>query len=545
MAEIAKTRKHPRVSSIWIIPGLAIAIGLWMLINGLMKQDIVVNIRFSAAQGIAEGRTKIKSREIEIGIVESIKLSEDFSEVIVRARIDRDAEELLRDDARFWVVKPRIGVSGISGVNTLISGVYIELDPGKGFAGQRSFTGLDEAPVTTSYERGLRVLLSSNSVGTVQVSDPVLYRGRTVGKVVAANFNPSNQLFEYDLHISEPFDQAVSSNTRFWKANAISLEATTEGFSFSAESLESFIAGGIAFDLPKKRAPGRQVEDGRRYKLYADQSDIDEFPYNYYLEYLVLFNSSVRGLFPDASVEYRGIKVGHVVDVSFEYLEKDAISGTDEIPVPALIRIFPGHLNLEDSPDSVESLREIIESRVSNGLKAELAYASFITQSLYVSLDYFEKAENDAIGSLGEYATLPTQGSGIELIEKQVVAILDQLASLPLKEAIESFNTTATSASETMASLKQSVESLNSILENQTTQDLPQSITETLSQVSDTLRVYSADSEVYQNLNGTIRKLESSLKEFEQVMQNLDQKPSSLIFSKPAGPDPEPKAARK
>jgi len=544
MPETAKTRKHPRVSSIWIIPALAIGIGAWMIVDGFLRGDPTVSIRFAAAQGITEGRTKIKAREIEIGVVESIKLSEDFSEVIVNARINRDASDLLREDARFWVVKPRIGVTGVSGINTLISGVYIELDPGKGEPGKRSFDGLDEAPVTSSYERGLRVQLSSDSVGTVQIFDPVLYRGRTVGNVVSANYNPSNHLFEYDLHIEEPFNKAITTSTRFWKANALSLNATTEGFSFKAESFESFLSGGVAFDLPKKRASGDPVENGHQFRLFAHAADIDKHPYVHYLEYLLLFNNSVRGLFPDASVEYRGIKIGHVVDVSFDYLEDHAISDTEEIPVPALIRIFPGHLNMDDDEWSVEILRGIIEKRTRNGLRAELAYASFITQSLYVSIDYFDHSENEGIGTLAGRRTFPTQSSGIEQLEKQVAQILDNLAALPLDETVTKLGTVADSANAAMQSLSNSVASLNQLLQNQATQSLPQSIKEALTQLKETLNSYSDGSEVYQNTNAALRKMERTLQDLQRVLQNLEQKPSSLIFSKPAGPDPEPKAPR-
>lgn len=543
MTEEAKTRRHPRISSIWIIPALAVAIGAWMLISELLKQDATVTIRFDSGQGIAANRTKIKARSVDIGTVESITLSEDFSQAIITARIDHNATGLLRDDARFWVVRPQIGTSGITGVSTLISGVYIGMDPGQGEPGRRSFEGLDSPPVTAA-EEGLRLRLASDSVGGVQAADPVLYRGRAVGKVISSSFDPETQHFTYDIHIEEPFDQAVSANTRFWKASALSLEAGTEGFSFTAESIESIIAGGISFDLPKKSSPSEKAEDGSVFHLYSDYSEINKHPYNHYVEYLLLFTESVRGLFPEASVEYRGIKVGHVVDVSFDHLQEAAIIGSGEIPVPALVRLYPGHLDMEDSADSAKALQEIIEKRVANGLRAELRYASFLTQSLYVSLDFFSKFERADIETVGEYKTLPTRESGIELLEQRFSDVLEKINALPLEEALADVRETSQAASKTLGSLSSSAESLNRILDTDAAREIPERLGVALDQTRTAMEGLSQGSSLYRSADDAIRELERALSEFERLMRDIEKKPSSLLFSRPAKPDPIPKAPK-
>lgn len=543
MPEEAKTRRHPRVSSIWIVPAVALAIGAWMLISGLLKRDATITIRFDSAQGISANRTKIKARSVDIGTVESIRLSEDFSQAIVTARIDHDATNLLREEARFWVIRPQIGTRGITGVGTLISGVYIEMDPRGGKPGRRSFEGLGSPPVTAS-EVGLRLKLNSASVGGVHAADPVLYRGRPVGKVLSSSFDPESQRFTYEIHVEAPFDQAVSSNTRFWKASAFSLEAGTEGFSFSAESIESIIAGGISFDLPKNSVPSKQAESGNVFNLYSNYSEINKYPYNHYVEYLLLFTDSVRGLFPEASVEYRGIKVGHVVDVSFEYLEEQTIIGGDEIPVPALVRLYPGHLDMEDSAESAKALQEIIEKRVANGLRADLRYASFLTQSLYVSLDYFRNIEPAEIGTFGEYRAFPTQESGIELLEQKVSEILEQISSLPLQETIADIRKTSQTASETLDALSVSVANLNRILDTDATRELPQRLADTLEQIKTAMAGLSEESSLYRGSEDAMQGLERAIKQFERLLRDVENKPSSLLFSRPAKPDPIPRAPK-
>ena len=236
-----------KISPIWIVPLLALLQGLWMLYDYLSSQGPVISIAFETAEGLEAGKTRIKPRSVEVGTVDSVTLNKTMNGVIVTARLNSDTGALLTEDARFWVVRPRIGNSGVSGLGTLLSGAYIELAPGRGKKGRRKFTGLEDIPLTATGTPGLAVTLFGEGRQALSVADPVLYRGFKVGQVEGVQFDTEARLAKYRLFINAPYDSLISANTHFWNISGIELEANAEGVNISAGSLESFLSGGVTF----------------------------------------------------------------------------------------------------------------------------------------------------------------------------------------------------------------------------------------------------------------------------------------------------------
>ncbi len=241
-----------RLPAIWLVPVVAVVLGIYMVIYTVMTEGPEITIIFSTAQGIEAGRTKISSLSVEVGLVEGVTLNEDLDSVTVVARLERENASLLRDDSRFWVVRPRLGAGGISGLSTLLSGAYIELEPGSGApSARRDFVGLDDIPVTAVGTPGLGLVLISERAGAVSPGQPVLYHGYRVGRVETTVFDPDARRVRHGVFIEEPFDKLVNQSTQFWDAGGIVVRTGAGGLLVDVESLQSLLIGVVAFGVPE------------------------------------------------------------------------------------------------------------------------------------------------------------------------------------------------------------------------------------------------------------------------------------------------------
>jgi paraquat-inducible protein B len=256
----ATVSERRRISAIWLVPIVALVLGIWMVIHTLRSQGPEITVVFSSGASIEAGKTKIKFRDVEVGRVESVGLADDHESVVVTARLDKGAAPLLREDTQFWVVRPRVGPGGVSGVGTLLSGGYLQLAPGTGKEGRRDFVGLDEPPVTPAGTPGLHFKLVAEHSGSVGSGAPILYKGFRVGRIESAEFDVASQKMQYGAFIEAPYDELVTSATRFWNASGISVSATADGIQVQTASLEAVLVGGVVFGLPEGVEPGGPVE---------------------------------------------------------------------------------------------------------------------------------------------------------------------------------------------------------------------------------------------------------------------------------------------
>ncbi len=272
--DLTQAKKKPRrrgLSSIWIVPIIAIAIGGWMVYYNISTTGPRVILEMNSADGIQAGKTLIKARNVEVGKVESMRLSDDHGHVIITAQMNKDSERLLKSDTRFWVVKPRIGREGISGLGTLWSGAYIELMPGQEEQTQRRFEVLEEPPIAKMHKDGLRVKLHSENADRLSVGDPVIYNGFDVGRIESADFKMDDRQMHYRIFIEDKYRELVTENTRFWSASGVSLELNAGGMQVDMGTLESVIGGGITFGIPEDLPPGDQVGESFVFTLYDSE----------------------------------------------------------------------------------------------------------------------------------------------------------------------------------------------------------------------------------------------------------------------------------
>src|SRR3954467_4076523 len=273
--EPAVKRGRRRLSVVWLVPLVAAAIAVWLAVTPLREKGPTVSVAFKTAEGLEAGKTKIRYKDIEVGTVEDVRLSDDLKGVVAVAELRKQVEPFVTEGTRWWVVRPRVGASGVSGLGTLISGAYIGLDPGRGER-TLSFTGLEEPPPMTSDVPGRRFALHADGLGSVDQGSPVYYRGLRVGRVLGRTLDDDRRSFTFAVFVDAPHDRLVRDTSRFWNASGIDVSVGAGGVDVSTESLQSILAGGVAFDTPGIEAPGEEATAGHAFRLYESKRKVDE-----------------------------------------------------------------------------------------------------------------------------------------------------------------------------------------------------------------------------------------------------------------------------
>lgn len=481
---LATVRNKRRISRIWTIPLVSLALGLWMLSYSITHQGPNFEIQFKNADDLVAGKTKIKLLSVDIGVVDSIILTDDVSGVVVNARLDKQYAELLNEDTQFWVERARVGTSGVTGLSTLLSGAYIKVLPGNSEQEQDVFVGLETPPLTDVNTPGVRLLLESKNASAISTGDPVLFNGYQVGGVESMTLDETSQTIKYDVFIKAPFHNLVTENVRFWDISGISMKASPRGFDVTMGSLDTLLAGGLSFSLPPQFPPGDQVSNGAQFQLYSSLDKTLEKHYRQRVYYVVSFTQPVGGLAEGTPVIYRGINVGQVEKVLLKELIEQDLTGTGA-PIPVLLYIEPARLELGDHPDSVPQLEKLIRSSVQNGLRASLTTGNLITGSQLIALDFYPDQPSAELGQFNEYTQIPSISGGIEQIQQSLVQLLDKLNKLPLEQTVEGAN-------RTIAQLNASLESLDSLLQSDDIQGVPAQLNHSLEELDATLSSFDA-----------------------------------------------------
>ena len=425
------------------------------------------------------------------------------------------------------MVRPRIGKGGISGLSTVLSGGYIQIAPGESSEKRTKFVGLEEPPVTPAGTPGLRINLTADRAGSVSVGDPILFEGYTVGWVETEEFDPETKGMRYEIFIEAPYDHYINTSTRFWDVSGISVTAGADGFEAQVGSLESLVVGGVEVGLPDGMVPGASVESGAEFRLYESRAAVNERPYKHTIEFVVEFAQSVRGLNPGAPVEFRGLPVGRVERIMLTEFTRGGLQGKER-PIPVLISLTPGRLELPDSQAGVDNLKESIGIAVPRGLRATLATGNLLTGSLYVSVDNYPDAPKAELGEFAGRPTIPSIESGLGGIEQRITVLLDRLNELPLDE--------------TVTELQGTLASINKIFASEAMQSMPASLDATLAELRTTVASFSGDSELQARLLPVVTELEQTLVSLRGVLDTIEEQPNALIFNRKFRDDPRPPA---
>ncbi|EGR4190341.1 intermembrane transport protein PqiB [Vibrio cholerae] len=528
----AEVSAQKQLSAIWIIPILALAMGLWMLFQYVNSTGPKITLVLPTADGLEVGKTQIKALNVNVGVITDIKLSDDYRHIIATAQMVKDADRMLREDSLLWVVKPRIGKEGISGLDTLLSGAYIQLQPGQSKTFQDEFSVLDLPPIAPPDAKGLRLILTNKEAGKLSVGDPVMYEGFTVGRVESTQFDVENKKAQYQLFIFAPYDKLVNTRSFFWLNSGINLQLNAEGLEFSLGSIESLLKGGVTFGQLQDDDSGQQItQQMTEFLLFDDVKQIREGMYGDYIEFVMMFDESVRGLKPLAPVEYRGLRIGTVTKIPLKTESSNIYINIKRIPV--LVRIELGRLYDNFGTTDLPNLKKRMQDEFAKGLKASLKTGNLVTGALYIDTDYFPDEPADPLTQFDGYPMFPTKQGGFAEVQKQVTELLRKLNGLPMDDTLASLNSTLKTSEALLASAER-------ILKKQETQKLPADIQASLKQLETTLGGFGPESTVYRELETTLRELNQVMAEFKPVLRTINEKPNALIFGESNTADPIP-----
>ncbi len=539
----AIVRRRRRWSSVWLVPAIALALAGWLVWKHYRDQGPLATVSFETADGIAAGKTEVRCRSVRVGFVETVDLAKDLRSVIVRLRIDPDAAHLLREGTRLWVVRPRVSASELSGLGTLITGAYIELEPGEGPTGVQHFQGLEEPPVTSSSVPGLRLTLVAEEAGSLVAGSPIYYRGYEVGRVERRTLNLEQRRVLFEIFIADTYASLVRKGTCFWNTSGIDINAGADGFQISTPSLQAMVSGGAAFAVPKGGTGGGPAENGDIFQLYTNEAAAQASTFNPDRRCLLFFDQSVRGLKPGAPVEYRGLPLGRVVEISF----KHSPSGDSRVPI--LIEIDADILRRASDANLDES--QLLRDAVRRGLRARLSTGSLLTGALFVEFDFIADAPPAEISHVDDIAVIPTQSSGLLQMEAKVNAILTKLEALPLEETFTKFgkaadeiSITIAEARGTLAEAEKALAEARKLLASDSTQGLTAEIDATLREIRASVTSLGPQGAVQGDLARTLDELRSALRSFKTLSDSIEEKPNSLLFGRESSGNPIPRAKR-
>ncbi|PBX20572.1 mammalian cell entry protein, partial [Pseudomonas aeruginosa] len=325
MSDLPSPKKHKTSnwSAIWVLPLVALAIGAWLAWRAFDQAGVDIQVRFESGDGIQANKTEVLYKGISVGKVTDLHVSKDIKGVVATIEIKKEAQEYLSKDTRFWLVKPRVSLAGVTGLETLVSGVYIAVDPVKGEKEERYFTALKEPPPLSDKLPGLHLTLKADRLGSLEQGSPVFYRQIQVGQVKSFQLGDDQRTIEIKVHIEPAYADLVRKHTRFWNASGISISGGLSGFKVHSESLLTLVAGGIAFSTPENRTDSPPTDPSKPFRLYDDYDAAQAG-----LRVKLKMND-VSGIDPGRTpVMFNGVQVGLVKSID---MGKDYSSATADL----------------------------------------------------------------------------------------------------------------------------------------------------------------------------------------------------------------------
>ncbi|SDE41296.1 paraquat-inducible protein B [Variovorax sp. CF079] len=519
-------RRNWLPSLIWLIPIVAALVGIALVARILLDRGPEVVLTFKTAEGLEAGKTAVKYKDVQIGTVQTIRLAGDRSHVRVLVQLTKEAKSFTAEDTRFWVVRPRLDTSGISGLGTLLSGAYIGADAGSSKETAGEFTGLEVPPIVTRDASGRQYLLRARDVGSLDIGSPVYFRRIKVGQLAAYELDGDGRGVTLRVFVNAPYDKLVGVNTRFWHASGFDVELSASGVKLRTQSLATVLLGGIAFQAPDD-AMGPAAQENAAFTLAADETAAMKAPDGPSQTLLLYFNQSLRGLSPGAVVDFRGVEIGEVKSIGVEFDRQE-----NQFKMPVLIQVYPDRLRrgAGNEPDeSRYAQTERLRFLVNKGLRAQLRTGNLLTGQVYVALDFFPKAPPVKININQNPIEMPTVPNSLDEIQAQIGEIASKLNKVPFEEISADLRKTLATLNKTLGSAEQLAGRLNNDVAPEMTAAM-KDVRKTLNAADKTL---ADDSPLQQDMRQTLQEVTRAAGSLRILTDYLERHPESLIRGKP------------
>jgi len=509
-------------SLVWVVPLVAALIGIALVVKSVTGRGPAITIVFDNAEGLEPGKTQVKYKDVEIGLVKTISLSKDQSHVEIAVQLTKQAENFAVKDTRFWVVRPRIGATGVSGIGTLLSGAYIGVDVGHSGETQTRFTGLETPPPITGDQKGHRFTLHGDSLGSIDIGSPIFYRRMQVGQVYGISLDKDGTGVTMQVFVAAPYDQYVGTNSRWWHASGVNVRLDSSGFVVDTQSLAAILVGGLAFQNPPGQQTGPQAAEKADFRLASNETDAMRAPDGIPLRAVMNFNQSLRGLSVGAVVDFRGIALGQVTDIGVDYDPQ-----THAFTMPVTLALYPDRLRRRahgaaiPEPGTTAS-RDLLQRLIKRGMRGQLRNGNLLTGQLYIALDIFPNAAPVKFDATSDPVELPTIPNTLDALQTQVADIAKKLDRIPFDQIGSNLN----------ASLKNA----DALFTRLNTEVVPQA-RDTLAAAQQTFGSAEAtlqqDSPMQSDVHQALQELTRTLQSLNALADYLERHPESLVRGKP------------
>lgn len=527
-------KRRSFIQAVWIIPIIAAIIGISLAVKSYTDQGPIITITFKSGEGMEAGRTKIKYKEVQIGEVKNIVIAEDHSHVIVTAELTREAKGFAVKDSRFWVVRARISGGTVSGLGTLMGGSYIGVDAGKSMEWRDDFVGLERPPVVTMDVPGQSFVLHAKDMGSLDIASPVYYHRMQVGEVTGYELDKDGNELTINIFVRAPYDKFVKTNTFFWNAGGVNLSLDGNGLKINTESMAAILLGGISFQSMDERADALPVPSSSTFILYANKEEAMKRPESVVETYVLVFKESVRGLQVGAPVDLRGVAVGEVTKINL-----DLDSTTKEFTVPVEVEFYPERLRAsyrhKSRKDVSMDSRELLNTLVEHGFRAQLRGGNLLTGQLFVALDFFPKSPPANMEWGKKPPEFPTITGNLGQLQETLMQIARKIEKLPLEEL-------SGDVRQTIRSLDSTLKSADKLIKNMDDAVVPEAksvlgdVRKTLDDARKTLsganQALSADAPLQNEIRDTMREMRRAAESLRVLGDYLDRHPESLIRGK-------------
>ncbi len=508
--------KKSELPLVWFLPLIALLVSGWLIAKSINDKGPVITISFPTAEGLEVDKTKIKYLNVEIGKVTAISINEDLKTILITAQMNNTADRYLNQHTSFWVVRPQVGLGGISGLGTLLSGPYIEIKPGDG-SSEEHFTGLATAPVLKDSDEGTHFILQTTNLGSMKPGTPINFHGINVGEVLSHSLSEQADAIRLSIFINKPYDQFIRKNTRFWVDSGVDLSASADGFKVRTGPLISLLSGGIAFRASPEDTIENVQPENSTFPLYDTYDLSTQIVYQNTLKYVMYFNGSVRGLAVGAPVQLRGIAIGKVTDINLELDKKTA-----EIHIPVTVELETDRIQAINNHNNISD-KDMITQLINKGLRAQLQTGSLLTGQLLVDLDFHPKSKIVLSDNKSVYPEFPTTASSLDQFTHSANIIMDKIAKLPLEDL-------TAEANKTLQELQHTSKAATSMLA--TAQGTLDTADQTMSSAHQVLSIMEPGSTTHYELEQLLRELTQAASSVKQLSDYLEQNPNALISGK-------------
>ena len=506
---------------VWLVPIVAAIIAGYLGYRTVIEQGPLLTLTFTNADGLAAGETQVKYKAVALGTVESIDLAKDNSHVVVKVRMNQVGERFLNSNARFWVERPRLNFSDISGFETIVSGAYISVDPGKpGGHYKNNFAGLEQPPGIRSDEPGHTYTLTAYNLGSISSGTPIFYRDVVAGEVLGYDIGNGLGPIQINIFIRAPFDGLVRPDSRFWNASGISFGIKGGVLQMQLQSVQALFAGGISFNLPYSARGETPSPDGTKFQLYASHQQAEAAAYNTQIQVISYITSDVSGLTPGAPVDALGIQVGDVTGVDLM-----VNSSTGKAKVRVTMQLQPERISALNINDKSADFVSMFQRFVDNGMRVEIGTANYVTGQKEIDLVSVQSHESKKVTVEGGAIVLPFAASGFDSVLANATDITKQLDQVPFQQIGTNLNKLLKTANGTLGSAQ--------------TRQLIVQLSDTLNTATKTLKDLQAgfgqDSNFQRNFDQLINQADTTLQSLQALTTYINQHPQSVIFGR-SGP---------